>query len=92
MSKCKYTKKEFEKAVKTSRSVRQVLIKLGVSPLGSSYQTFHKKAREFDTDISHFNTKLDVCRSNSSYMQTSNYGKEIPIEKHFSNEESSGTH
>lgn len=50
----RYTDEEFIVAVEKSTSIRQVLIKLDLSPKGGSYRTVHRKVKELDLDISHF--------------------------------------
>lgn len=49
-----YTTDDFIEAVKTSTSIRQVLIKLGLAPKGGNYQTVHKQCAELSLDTSHF--------------------------------------
>ena len=50
-----YTKKEFIKAVKTSYSIRQVLIKLNLNPKGGgSYRAFYQATKDFKVNTSHF--------------------------------------
>lgn len=50
----KYTKEEFEIAVKTSNSVREVLLKLEIAPEGGNYKTFYRAAKKFNVDVSAF--------------------------------------
>jgi hypothetical protein len=52
--KSKYTKKEFEKAVMTSNSIREVLIKLDVKPIGGNYKVFYRNAKKFDVNVAAF--------------------------------------
>lgn len=50
--------KRIEDAVKASTSIRQVLLKLGLSPKGGgSYRLIHKWIKELDIDTSHFTGK-----------------------------------
>ena len=49
-----YTDEQFKEAVINSTSIRQVLIKLKLSPEGGSYRVFHKLIKTLDIDISHF--------------------------------------
>jgi hypothetical protein len=53
----KYTETQFIEAVKTSHSVREVLLKLGLSPKGGNYHTFKKLSKKLNLDISHFKDK-----------------------------------
>jgi RNase P subunit RPR2 len=50
----KYTERQLRDAVKTSRSVRQVLKKLGLAEAGGNYSTVQKKIDELVLDNSHF--------------------------------------
>lgn len=50
----KYSKEDFELAVKTSNSVREILIKLGLEPKGGNYKVFYRNAKKFDVDVSSF--------------------------------------
>lgn len=52
-----YTQEEFIDAVKTSTSIRQVLITLGLAPKGGNYQTVHKQCDQLGLDTSHFTGK-----------------------------------
>lgn len=49
-----YTKEEFEEALNSSESIRDVLIKLNLSPKGGNYKTFYKIAKRLDVDVSIF--------------------------------------
>lgn len=50
----KYTEEELRNAVKTSRSKRQTLQKLGVAPYGGNYAVLNKAIIHFNLDTSHF--------------------------------------
>ena len=50
----KYTLDELKEAIKTSTSIRQVLLKLNLSGKGGSYATFHKAVKYYNLDTSHF--------------------------------------
>lgn len=54
MTKRKFTNKEFIEAVKSSISIREVLIKLNLRPAGGNYQSFRNLAKELELDTSHF--------------------------------------
>ena len=49
-----YTEEQFIEAVKSSISIRQVLLQLGLAPKGGNYQTVHKQCKQLNLDISHF--------------------------------------
>jgi hypothetical protein len=50
----RYSLSDLQRAVESSSTVRQVLQKLNVKAAGGNYKTFHKAARHFELDISHF--------------------------------------
>lgn len=81
---CSYTQEEFVKAVKTSGSVRQVLIKLNVSPKGGNYKVVALRIKKLKLDISHFHgqawnkgKKMPHKRSIFDYLSN-----KIPIQSH----------
>ncbi|MDG1949845.1 MAG: HNH endonuclease [bacterium] len=54
MSKLKYTKEEFETAVKSSSTIKESLKKMGIQAAGGSYKMFHRYAEQYGVDFSHF--------------------------------------
>lgn len=58
----RYTKYQLEEAVKTSISIRQVSIKIGISPAGGSYEVLRRKFNEWNIDASH----IIKCQPNYS--------------------------
>ncbi|MEW5755311.1 MAG: HNH endonuclease signature motif containing protein [Pseudomonadota bacterium] len=74
----KYTETELRKAVKQSTSMRQVLLRLDISPFGGNYDVLRKAIRHFNIDTSHFSG------------QAWNKGKRLqpkqPIERYLTNE------
>ena len=74
----KYTNSEIEEIVLGSRSIRECLIKMGLSPYGGNYRVFKKTVEKLNINTEHFlgqgwnknNTPADVK----------------PIEKYFNNE------
>lgn len=50
----KYTKEDFEKFVKSSLSMRQLMGFLGIVPKGGNYKTVKAKLKKWEIDISHF--------------------------------------
>jgi RNase P subunit RPR2 len=50
----KYTEEQLREATKSSRSVRQVLKKLGLAEAGGNYSTIKNKIAEFGLDTTHF--------------------------------------
>lgn len=50
----KYTLDQLEEAIKTSKSMRQTLLKLKVSPFGGNYDVLRKAILYYDLDTSHF--------------------------------------
>lgn len=49
-----YTEEQFINAVKTSTSIRQVLIKIGLAPKGGNYNSFKRNIERLSLDTSHF--------------------------------------
>lgn len=58
-----YTKQQLEEAVKTSISIRQVAIKIGISPAGGSYEVLKRKFNEWNIDASH------IIKKRYSYLK-----------------------
>lgn len=54
----KYTLEQLKEAIKTSFSIRQVLIKLNIVEAGGNYTTFKKIIDKYDLDVSHFTGKV----------------------------------
>lgn len=50
----KYTKEQLYEAVKTSKSIRQVLILLNVAPHGGNYKVIKDYIKKLNIDITHF--------------------------------------
>jgi Zn finger protein HypA/HybF involved in hydrogenase expression len=50
----KYTKEEFEKAVKDNFSVAAVCRQIGIRPCGGNYKIVNRKIKDFELDASHF--------------------------------------
>ena len=50
----KYTLEQLKEAIKTSVSMRQVLLSLGVAPYGGNYDVLRKSINHFNLDTSHF--------------------------------------
>lgn len=49
-----YNDEEFKEAVRTSKGIAEVLRKIGLSPKGGNYKTFHNKIKNLNLDTSHF--------------------------------------
>lgn len=56
----KYSKDNFEKAVKESNSIKAALKNLDLRAAGGNYKIFHKYVEEYNIDISHFETKEEI--------------------------------
>lgn len=74
----------FREAVKNSLSIRQALLKLGVIAEGGNYRVFHKYAKKYDVDTSHFTGQawnkgkvLGPARPLEDYLRN-----EAPIHSH----------
>ena len=48
----KYTLNQLEEAIKSSKSLRQTLLKLNVSPFGGNYDVLRKAISHFSLDTS----------------------------------------
>lgn len=53
----KYTAQELINAIQSNKSIRQVLITLGLAPQGGSYATISKAIKKYKIDTSHFTGK-----------------------------------
>jgi len=80
----KYTHDQLVKAVATSNSLRQTLIKLNVAPFGGNYDVLRKAILHFNLDTSHFTgqawnrgKKLPPKRPIARYLNN-----EIPIQSY----------
>lgn len=60
----KYTLEQLQDSVKQSDSLRECLLRLGVSPYGGNYDTLRKAIQIFNIDISHFTGKAASGRKN----------------------------
>ena len=47
----KYTKKEFLESVNTSKNIREVCIKLNLTPKGGNYETIKNKINEYGIEL-----------------------------------------
>ncbi len=56
----KYSKENFEKAVKESASIKEVLSILGLRTAGGNYKIFHKYIDKYEIDISHFDSRKNI--------------------------------
>jgi 5-methylcytosine-specific restriction endonuclease McrA len=55
--KYKYTEKQLREAIAASRSLRQVMLRLGIVAEGSNYRTIRKRIAALNLDIGHFTGK-----------------------------------
>jgi TPP-dependent indolepyruvate ferredoxin oxidoreductase alpha subunit len=53
MERHKYSVDDLKNAVQNSRSIRQVLDKLGIVPAGGNYQTVKRRISKYSIDTSH---------------------------------------
>jgi 5-methylcytosine-specific restriction endonuclease McrA len=74
----KYTKEELINAVKTSSSMRQVLLKLNVSPYGGNYDVLRKAIDYFIIDTTHF--------TGQAWNKGKKLPPKVPLEKYLNNE------
>lgn len=80
----KYTKDELILAVKSSKSIRQVLLTLGVAPHGGNYAVINKYIKKLGLDISHFTGQL--------WSKGRTIGPKRPLSDYLSNEYSITSH
>lgn len=80
----KYTKEQLIEAVKSSISIREVLIKLNVSPHGGNYRVCNNYIKKLNLDISHF--------KGQGWNKGNNFGPKRPIEDYLSNNHSINSH
>jgi len=73
----KYTEEELRAAVKENKSIRQVLLVLGVDAFGGNYETFKRAVKHFDIDTSHF--------MGQAANKGRNFGPKRPIEAYLDN-------
>ena len=57
MRKRKWTEKQLRRACRQSRSIRQILFKIGLKPAGGNYKQIDKYIKEYNIDCSHLNGK-----------------------------------
>ena len=74
----KYSENELIEAVKTSTSLAQTLIKLGIVPCGGNYQVLKKAINHFKLDATHFKGK--------AWNKGISTGIRQPLEKYLNNE------
>lgn len=53
----KYTEQELRRAISSSCSIHQALVKLGITSYGGSYRVIHRAVKKYNIDISHFTGK-----------------------------------
>ena len=58
MNRYKYTEQQLRDAIKNSLSIRQTLLKLGMSETGGAYYTIKNRINKLNIDISHFTGQL----------------------------------
>jgi hypothetical protein len=85
MSKYTYTEQEVREAIQTSFSIRQVLEKLGIRPVGGNYKTIHNLIKKLDLNISHFTGR--TWNKGKSFPD-----QQIPLEVYLSNERPIGSY
>jgi len=80
----KYTKQQLKMAVKSSTSMRQVLLKLNVAPYGGNYDVLRKAIKHFSMETSHFTGQAwNKGKNLPSRVSTERYlNNELPIQSH----------
>jgi hypothetical protein len=67
MSQRRYSDEQLVSAVAASRSMREVLFKLGLKPAGGNYEVVRKRLRELNLDTTHFLGKAFLRGSTHAY-------------------------
>jgi hypothetical protein len=80
----KYSESQLREAIKSSTSMRQVLLKLNVAPYGGNYDVLRKAVKYFNLDTSHFTGQawnrgkiLSPKQPTESYLNN-----EVPIQSY----------
>jgi len=78
----KYTPEQLKSAIKSSTSMRQVLIKVNVEPYGGNYDVLRKAIKHFNLDTSHFiGQAWNKGRTLASKVSLERYlNNELPIQ------------
>lgn len=80
----KYTDEQLQAAVHESFSIRQVLLYIGLVPVGGNYRTIKKKIDKLSLDTSHF--------TGQSWSKGKTFSPKIPIEDYLNNKRTIGSH
>ena len=73
-----YTEQQLREAVSTSKSIRQVLAKLGLKEAGGNYSTTKKRISQAGIDTTHF--------TGQGWKKDKTFGPKRPLEDYLSNE------
>lgn len=65
----RYSKENFEKAVKNAISVKMALKNLGLRAAGGNYKVFYKYVEEYGVDTSHFEDKKAIYNRTLALME-----------------------
>ena len=79
----KYSLEQLKAAIKTSTSMRQVLIKVNVAPYGGNYDALRKALNHFGLDTSHF--------SGQAWNKGKTLLAKVSIKKYLCNEKQMGS-
>lgn len=74
----RYTDEQFAEAVRTSRSIRQVLIKIGLKPMGGNYSSCMNHIKLLELDMSHF--------TQSGWSKGMKIGPKRPLKEYLDNQ------
>lgn len=58
----RYSKENFEKAIKESKTIKDALKKMGLRAAGGNYKVFYKYVEKYGIDTSHFETKEEIAK------------------------------
>lgn len=76
----RYNKQELEEAVKTSKTIKEVLLKLELRAAGGSYKQFKRYCREWEIDYSHFLTRSEMAKKTFSGFKVKRPIEELLVE------------
>ena len=85
MDSLEYDTLKFKKIVSESKSIRECLIKMNLSPYGGNYRVFKKKIKELNLSTDHFLGQGWNKNNSPADIKDTWMGKPIPLELHHIN-------
>lgn len=78
------TREQYEEVVKNCKSLRQVMLCLGICPEGGNYKSLKKKLAKYQIDTSHF--------TGAGWAKGSTFPSKQPIEYYLNNKTNISSH